>query len=687
MKNTRTNTSFYGLGLLMCFIFQCFTVEAQLNSSQQLSNRNANYDIIVKLDAENKILTGNQTLTWTNVSTDTIHTLQFHLYLNAFKNSESTFMKESGGQLRGDKVDKSDSTIWGWIDVLNMRIKGGDELKEISFIQPDDDNQDDQSVIEVILPNPILGGETIILEMDFISKLPKIFARTGYGANDYYLVGQWFPKIGVWETAGMRYSTKGAWNCHQFHGNSEFYADFGEYNVQITTPESFIVGATGKLQNEKSDGGGTKTYLYKALDVIDFAWTASPQYLDFSDKWNNTDIRLLLMPEHREFKDRYLKSAKEGLEYFTENLGPYPYSTLTIVDPPLHSAGAGGMEYPTFITGMSAYNVPEGLRIVEMVTVHEFGHQYFMGMLASNEFEEPWLDEGFNTYMENRTMDYYYGENTSFMSLFGFDIGDQQMSRNGYVGMRNPKIAENFRPSWKYQHGGYGSLTYNKTGTWMATLEGIVGKETMNKIMKTYYNRWSFKHPCATDFIAIVNEIVHEDHGDKLGENMQWYFDQVLYDTKVCDYAIGRISNNKATSPKGIFDTGQKKIYDDGEISEEEEEEDEGEDNENEDIYISKVILNRLGELVVPQKVKITFDNGDEVIEEWDGKARSAEFKYSRKEKIIRAEIDPDHFILMDINMTNNTKNTKKNNRVVWKYFSKAMMSFQSLFHLFSILA
>ena len=676
------NKTSYVVGILLFLTFYTASVNAQLISSERLSDRNANYDITVSLDTESKILTGNQTLTWINTSSDTIRTLQFHLYLNAFKNTESTFMKESGGQLRGDTADKNDSTVWGWIDVKNMRIKDGTELTEIRFIQPDDENEKDQTVIEVVLPNPILGGETIVLEMDFISKLPKIFARTGYGVNNYYFVGQWFPKIGVWETAGMRYSKKGAWNCHQFHGNSEFYADFGEYNVEITIPENFVLGASGQLQDEKTNSDSTKTYTYKALDVIDFAWTASPQYLDIRDKWQDTDIKLLLMPEHLGVKDRYLKSAKEGLEYFDNNVGPYPYTTLTVVDPPLHSAGAGGMEYPTLITGGSIYNLSDGIRLVEMVTIHEFGHQYFMGMLASNEFEEPWLDEGFNTYLENRTMDFYFGGNTSFMNFGGINIGDGEMSREGYLGMSNPKIAENFRPSWEFQHGGYGSLTYNKTGVWMTTLEGIVGIETMDRIMKTYFNRWSFKHPCATDFIAIVNEIVTEDHGDKFGTNMQWYFDQVLYDTKICDYSVAQISNTKIVLPSGVYDMEKEKVYNHGKVDE-----DKADENETEVNYTCTVIVNRLGELVVPQKVKITFANGDEVLEEWNGKARSYEFKYVRAEKIIKAEIDPDHIILMDINMINNSKVVKKEKDVVWKYFSKVMMSFQSIFHLFSILA
>ena len=244
---------------------------------------------------------------------------------------------------------------------------------------------------------------------------------------------------------------------------------------------------------------------------------------------------------------------KNALEYFDEYLGKYPYSTLTIVDPPLHGAAAGGMEYPTFITGMSMHGLPEGLKLVELVTVHEFGHQYFMGFLASNEFEEPWLDEGFNSYYEARIMDHYYGEKNSFVDFWAYHMGNMEYQRNNYLSMNNPKIAENFRPAWEFKHGGYGQLTYAKTATWLRTLEGLVGIETMDEIMKTYFERWKFKHPCAMDFIAVVNEIVRKNHGDKFGADMNWFFDQVLYGSDICDYKLAYVSNSKVKKDLGIF--------------------------------------------------------------------------------------------------------------------------------------
>ncbi|MEO0779812.1 MAG: M1 family metallopeptidase, partial [Bacteroidota bacterium] len=534
------------------------SVEGQENAAaifpQALSPRIANYEIKARLLHDQRQLKGTVKLTWNNPSDDEIKELPFHLYLNAFKNNQSTFFRE-GGDPFGIRSDDSEENRWGWIHIDHFEDQLGNDLSaEVEYIQPDDDNEADQTVAQVRLREPIPPRGSIVVTLDFTAKIPRVLARTGY-AGDYYLMAQWFPKIGVYEPAGMRYAKTGQWNCHQFHANSEFYADFGNYDVELTLPDHFIVGATGSLRDVRRDASTrTKTWIYRAEDVIDFAWTASPRFVLLSDKWEHVDIRLYIQPEHRSLADRYLQSAKESLEYFDEHLGRYPYPTLSIVDPPIEGGQSGGMEYPTFITGGSFHELPDGLRFVEIVTVHEFGHQYFMQLLATNEFEESWMDEGFNTYFEARIMDHYYGEKTSSANFFGFRYGGAEGARGGYVSMSNPKIAENFRPVWEFKHGGYSNLTYNKTATWLKTLEGLVGIETMDKIMKTYFKCWKFKHPCADDFIAIVNEVVAEDWGERYGPDMNWFFDQVLYGSDVCDYKVSSVRNVKVAPLYGVFE-------------------------------------------------------------------------------------------------------------------------------------
>ncbi len=650
-----------------------FTTTGYNAFSLQKSPRISNYIIKADLDPDEKIIDGKMTFSWRNPSPDTVSVLQFHMYLNAFKNTESTFWVESGGQLRGKKVNESDSKIWGWIDILKMETEDGRDLSsQISYIHPDDNNENDQTVIEVPLNNPVLPGKTIKLQIKFRSKLPKIFARTGY-SDYYFLVGQWFPKIGVYETAGMRYAEKGQWNCHQFHGNSEFYANFSNYEVDITVPKRFIVGATGWLESKIENDDETVTLKYKATDVVDFAWTASPLFQVVEDQWKDVKILVYLQPEHAYLADRHTQSVKAALAYFDENLGKYPYSTITIVDPPVKGAGSAGMEYPSFITAGSFWGMPDEVRLIEDVTIHEFGHNYFMGILATNEFEEAWLDEGFNTYFETRIMNHAYGVKTSLIGFRKFHIGDGESQRFGYTGMNNPKIAEIFRYAWQYPHGGYGNMSYNKTATMLMTLEGLVGSETMDKIMKTYFERWKFKHPCATDFIDIVNEIVKKEHGEKFGKDMNWYFDQVLYGSDVCDYKLGSIRNKKVKPPRGIHEVnGKKMTFKSDEY-----------DNE---MFESKVIVYRLGEVIMPVEVLVHFENGDEILETWDGVSRTKEFSYEQPEEVVWAMVDPDEKIKLDINMMNNGITTEPVKVTSWKYAAKFLFFLQNIMQTLSLL-
>src|SRR3989339_739656 len=232
MKSPRRRAA----SMLLLTIALTFRSEAQTIFIEPLSPRIVTYAISVSLDPVEKMLTGKETLTWRNTSTDRVGELQFHLYLNAFKNTASTFMKESEGGHRGIRLAGGG---WGWIDVTSMKTAEGEDLTpRIEFIHPDDNNEKDRTVIRVPLSKPVLPGQTIRLSIDFTAKLPRIFARTGYYQN-YYMIGQWFPKIGVYEAAGQRYAVKGQWNCHQFHANTEFYADYGVYDVDLTVPKEY----------------------------------------------------------------------------------------------------------------------------------------------------------------------------------------------------------------------------------------------------------------------------------------------------------------------------------------------------------------------------------------------------------------------------------------------------------------
>jgi hypothetical protein len=634
-----------------------------------LSPRIANYHIAVRLDPSEKMLSGIETLTWRNTSSDVVSELQFHLYLNAFKDERSTFMR-GGGSLRGLSLP---DRRWGWITVTSLRTADGTDLaKQIEFIHPDDDNLNDQTVIRVPLINPVLPKHSVTLTLDFTARLPRIFARTGY-SNDFFMVGQWFPKIGVYEGAGQRYATKGGWNCHQFHPNTEFFADFGLYDVDITVPGPFIVGATGVLQQERPNPDGTKTLSFHAEDVHDFAWTASPHYLDLKDTWRNVSIRVLMQPQRADQAIRYFRSAKAALEYLDAHVGPYPYPVLTIVDPAYGALGAGGMEYPTLITAGALWGIGSSFKLAELVTVHEFGHQYWYGMCASNEFEEAWLDEGVNQYYETRIMTESYGMKTSVADFIGLEVGDEEMTRSSYTGMRNPRIAPVATEAWKFPRGSYGVLTYNKTAVFLTTLERMIGRPAMDSTMKTFFRRWRFKHPCARDFIAVFNEIVPPMTHLRFGRNLDWYFDQVLYGTGICDYELTSV-RTQDDEPRGRGE--DRAVVDAGSSS------NAGKSPPTRE-FSSTVTVSRLGEITLPVTVLVEFDDGSEVTEQWDGRGRTISFQYRRTARVVRAEVDPNRVLAIDIDFNNNSKIVAPPASPIWKYTAKVFFWLQNIFSLF----
>jgi len=654
-----------------------------LAQAQPLSPRLANYDITATLDPDSRTITATEILTWKNHTADTIPDLQFHLYLNAFKNEKSTFFKESGGQLRGIGLEDTDNeNVWGFVEIESMKLLSlnGKELSEdltrrLQFIQTDDNNKDDQTVAQVMLPSPVLPKAEVKLEIKFKSKLPKIFARTGYAADGkFFLVAQWFPKIGVYEAPGERYvpltAPHGKWNCHQFHGNSEFFADFGIYRVSLTVPKSYVVGATGVLQSE-TEQGDTKTLVFYQEDVHDFAWTASPLFQVFEDSYNSKDghtikLTFLAQPQHADQAERHFTAVKHTLEWAEEWLGVYPYSTLTIVDPVYGGSGAGGMEYPTFITAGTFWKVPLGIKTTEIVTVHEFGHQYFYGMLASNEFEEAWLDEGMNTWLEMSVMRRYYGgetgkksafgDKTSAIDFLGIRIGDVEQSRAGYTSPSSAKRDTIVKPVWTYQRGGYGVFSYNKPGTMMLTLENLLGEEMMKSVMRTYFERFKFKHPTTRDFIQTVNDVT--------GKDFTPFFSQFLYSTVAMDYAVQAITVGESDDdePEGVSADAKS----------------------TEGTFKSKVVFERKEEAIAPMDILIKFSDGTEFRDVWDGVGRYKVYEFVKPAKAVAAYIDSENKFLLDVNRNNNALTTKPQTTGFWKWAMNAMFWIQNLLLIFA---
>jgi hypothetical protein len=639
------------------FIFAILLPEgigySQVINKEPLSVRQTYYNIDAVLNTDTKTVTGKMTAYWVNKSTDIVPDIRLHLYMNGFKSSKTTLGKEMGDFMMLKKPEP------GWIDLNSFTDrKGNDLLQNMSFISPDDGNPEDQTVVRVVLPKPALPGDTVYINIDFETRLPTLTRRTGF-SGDYYFVAQWFPKFGVYEPAGMRYSTKGEWNCHQFHATSEFYSNHSLYDVKITLPQNYITATCGMLVEKDSvSTGENKTLTFRAEDIVDFAWTAWPGYAVYSGTWKHVKITLLIPKDRPEQVERQITAVKNALEYLTANVGPYPWSYVTIVDPPAMGNPAGGMEYTTLFTSSSAYFMPRFMHMPEMVTIHEFGHAYFMGMMASNEFEEPWLDEGVNTFFEERIVDHYYGENSGLFDHPLLKVSDKSSSRLSYVHSPNRQVVSNNEYSWHYPHGTYGMMAYNKTATWLYTLMGIVGEETTNEIFRDYYRNWAFKHPSGKDFVNTVNETVRRIHGDKFGNDMNWFFEQTLYGTGICDYKVAGFFNRKIEAVADSLSSA---------------------DTLKADIYNCKVELERTGEVMLPVEVLIHFSNGEEVSEMWDGKSRFKDFEYTGAREVEWVKIDPGYKIRMDVNFINNSM-TRKPDQLPVRRFTNKLISFIQFF-------
>jgi aminopeptidase N len=360
-------------------------------------------------------------------------------------------------------------------------------------------------VVRIDLAQPVAAGGELTLDIDFLSQLPRVVERTGW-FGDFNLVAQWFPKIGVLELPGERGATEVRWNCHEFHFNSEFYADFGLYDVKLTVPSDYTVGAVGELQGQPQSDGGKTTYHFVQGDVHDFAWVAAKGYKTLDGTYEGPGspqvaVRVIYPPEYVASAQPVLKASIDSLGYFSKTLGAYPYKTLTAVVPPYNAGEAGGMEYPTFFTAEGYNDVEPGTisqYMIDFVTIHEFGHGYFYGLLASNEFEEPMLDEGLNEYWDQRMLrerKQGIDLSTSFMNWLGVTPSMDGFTQERLTaGLRQPAdpIGEN---AWdRLSSSSYGTV-YSRTATAMHDLEERLGKDVMEQGFREYYKRWRFRHP------------------------------------------------------------------------------------------------------------------------------------------------------------------------------------------------
>jgi hypothetical protein len=595
-------------------------------ASEARSPRNANYSIDVDLDPASRTIVGREVVTWRNITSRPTSELRFHLYWNAWRNQQSTWLKETD-RARGtgpSRFDKRAQGDWGSIDIQAIQLVAGgaapmtDLTTAAHYIAPDDGNRDDRTVLSVALPTAVQPGGTVVVEIRWTAHVPRTFARSGAVGN-FFFIAQWFPKLGVLEEDG--------WNTHQFHATTEFFSDYGIYDVRITVPRGWPVGATGRQRSRTDTPAGKTIHQFVQEDVHDFAWTTSPDYVEHTARFEHprlppVSMRLLLQPEHEGQAERHFDAVRATLRSYGEWYGPYPYDHITIVDPAWQS-DAGGMEYPTLFTAGSRWLSPRSTREPEGVTVHECGHQFWYGVVGNNEFEHAWLDEGLNTFSTAQVMEETFSPGFNSIRLFGgfipwvfYDLpqtretsGDRM---NGYRTAASTDVPST--PSWRYFPATGRYLTYNKTALWLHTLERYIGWRRLQRGMSLFFTRSAFHHPTPDQFFAAINEGAARD--------LSWFFDQVYRSSAVFDYAVSQLTTTVAESSG----------------------------------YHTEVVVQRLGDGLFPMTLVVTFADGSTARERWDGRDRWKLYAYDRTAAAVSAEIDPDHVLLLDLNRVNNSR-------------------------------
>jgi hypothetical protein len=492
-------------------------------SYAQYWQQKVDYNIDVSLNDQEKTLTGFEKISYTNNSPDTLHFIWFHLWPNAYRNDRTAF----SDQLLEDGNTSfyfSTKEQKGYINRLDFKVDGTAARME--------DHPQHIDIVKVVLPRPLPPSGSIIITTPFHVKLPFNFSRGGF-AGESFQVTQWYPKPAVYDRKG--------WHPMPYLNQGEFYSEFGSFDVRITLPENYVVAATGEEQTESADrvtitGEGRpktenaknpkttkkpktgttpvktkepqfppssstwKTVRFVQDNVHDFAW--------FADKRFVVDRDTLLLPSGKVVKvfnyrlpspkgktspfEKGASYAKDAVRFYSAELSEYPYNTVSVVEGPL--SFAGGMEYPT-ITIIAP--TPSD-KLLDLTIAHEVGHNWFYGILASNERKHPWMDEGMNSFYENKYMRRKYGWSENGSNLIFLTKAKH----------RTDQPIET--TSEAFSEYNYGTVAYAKTAEWMALLEQRTGSEKFRELMKEYYAAWSFRHPYPEDFKAVAGKYVND---------------------------------------------------------------------------------------------------------------------------------------------------------------------------------
>ncbi|MFY0685590.1 MAG: M1 family metallopeptidase [Cyclobacteriaceae bacterium] len=479
------------------------------------------YNMDIDFDVNNHQFTGSQSIKYYNNSPDTLTKVFYHLYFNAFQ-------PNSMMDVRSRNLPDPDRRVKDRIFHLSENEIGYHKIDKLTQNGQVLDFLIEGTVVEVDLASPVPPNSTTMLEMDFNSQVPVQIRRSGRNNSEgiSYSMAQWFPKLAEYDHQG--------WQAHPYIAR-EFYAPWGDYNVNITIDKDFVVAASGILQNPNEIGygyeaegvkikrqkGKTLTWQFKAENVHDFMWAADPDYTHTTAQVpNGPELHFFYQTDTLEENWKQLPQlASKAFEYLNDNFGKYPYPVFMVIQ-----GGDGGMEYPmsTLITGHRS--IPSLLG----VTVHEALHSWYQGVLATNESYLSWMDEGYTSYATSRTMANVLGGRDGLANAGNYR-GYYMLAASG---KEEPQTTHSDQFETNFA---YGMSAYSKGSVSISQLGYIIGDSNRDRVLKRYFNEWKFKHPKLNDFVRIAEK--------ESGMELDWYYDYWIKSTKQIDYAIDTVTS------------------------------------------------------------------------------------------------------------------------------------------------
>ena len=544
------------------------SLSAEHLGPDELPATTMSYRLQVRLAPEQRELGGRAELSWTNPAAEPVAAVPLHLYLNAFRGESSTWLGEarSGSALRFDADDftRAFDDPWGSIELAQVTQRGltaaavdaaaAEVACAVGFIQPDDGNRFDRTLAEVTLAEPVPPGGSLDLDIDFRARLPIPIARTG-GFGDYFHVGQWFPKIGVYEPAGVRGASAGRWAARQFHAASEFYADFADFDVTIDVPAGFTVLATGAaVPPDGAADPGYERHRFTQRAVHDFAFIAARglhvESHAHTPAGGGPEIAVTYAtPAYRSGSvARMREVAEASFDVLAERVGPYPYRTMTIVKPPFQALATAGMEYPTLVTDMPGDALLDWLPrpISDETIAHEIAHNYFQGMLASDEQREAHLDEGFARFWEAEIVR-AIGADETWNRLLGYPHDPVARSRQGLARAAELGEAVVQMPTSLFYPGTTGAQAYARPHLIWTTASRRFGGDEVDRVLSTYFRRWRFRHPGTDDLLQVADEVGPPE--------LAAFLREALRATGSPDYRVDDAGSERWSPPLGWLET------------------------------------------------------------------------------------------------------------------------------------